>query len=127
MPRSTWLVSVPLLGRNVKISAHQLHNMDVPNIKRNDFQMTGIQNGYLPLLQDIREVQEDLPLPEGDLGKKTDWKRSQSSAVYGAVCSDREGSCCNQGHDKIAGSQGGSDPRACRGLSPSLGLLWLGP
>ncbi|XP_068611799.1 eukaryotic translation initiation factor 5A-1 [Brachionichthys hirsutus] len=45
------------------------HNMDVPNIKRMDYQLIGIKDGYLSLLQDSGDVREDLKIPEGDLGK----------------------------------------------------------
>ena len=48
--------------------------MDVPNIKRNNFQLVGIQNGYLSLLQNSEEVREDLRLPEVDLGKEIEQK-----------------------------------------------------
>ncbi|XP_061100088.1 eukaryotic translation initiation factor 5A-1-like isoform X5 [Conger conger] len=45
------------------------HNMDVPNIKRNDYQLIDIKDGYLSLLTDSGDVREDLRVPEGPLGK----------------------------------------------------------
>lgn len=38
------------------------------------FQLIGIQDGYLSLLQDSGEVREDLKMPEGDLGKEIESK-----------------------------------------------------
>lgn len=38
------------------------------------FQLIGIQDGYLSLLQDSGEVREDLKMPEGDLGKEIEGK-----------------------------------------------------
>lgn len=46
------------------------HNMDVPNVKRNDYQLIGITDGYLSLMTDSGEIREDLKLAEGELGKE---------------------------------------------------------
>lgn len=43
--------------------------MDVPHVKREDYQLTDISDdGYLTLMSDNGEIREDLKLPEGDLG-----------------------------------------------------------
>lgn len=43
--------------------------MDVPHVKREDYQLTDISDdGYLTLMNDAGDLREDLKLPEGDLG-----------------------------------------------------------
>ena len=43
--------------------------MDVPHVKREDYQLTDISDdGYLTLMSDNGDIREDLKLPEGDLG-----------------------------------------------------------
>lgn len=45
------------------------HNMDVPHVKREDYQLTDISDdGYLTLMTDAGDLREDLKLPEGELG-----------------------------------------------------------
>ncbi|EDV90906.1 eukaryotic translation initiation factor 5A [Drosophila grimshawi] len=45
------------------------HNMDVPHVKREDFQLTDISDdSYLTLMSDSGGLREDLKIPEGALG-----------------------------------------------------------
>lgn len=45
------------------------HNMDVPHVKREDYQLTDISDdGYLTLMGDNGDLREDLKLPDGELG-----------------------------------------------------------
>lgn len=43
--------------------------MDVPHVKREDYQLTDISDdGYLTLMNDNGDLREDLKVPESDLG-----------------------------------------------------------
>lgn len=44
------------------------HNMDVPHVKREDYQLTDIDEDFLVLMGDGGDLREDLKIPEGDLG-----------------------------------------------------------
>jgi len=45
------------------------HNMDVPNVKREDYQLMDISDdGFLTLMGDGGELREDLKVPDGELG-----------------------------------------------------------
>lgn len=45
------------------------HNMDVPNVSRRDYQVIGVTDGFLSLMDDNCETREDLKVPDNDLGR----------------------------------------------------------
>lgn len=59
------------VGKKYEDICPSTHNMDVPHVKREDYQLTDISDdGYLSLMSDNGDLREDLRLPEGDLGSQ---------------------------------------------------------
>lgn len=46
------------------------HNMDVPNVRRTEFQLIDIDDGYLNLMTNDGSTKDDVKAPEGELGEK---------------------------------------------------------
>ncbi|XP_051900757.1 eukaryotic translation initiation factor 5A-1-like [Pristis pectinata] len=69
------------------------HNMDVPNIRRCDYQLVEIQDGYLSLLSDSGELREDLKLPDNDLGKEIEQRYNQGDETLITVISAMNEEC----------------------------------
>jgi len=60
------------------------HNMDVPFVKREDYQLVDISDdGYLSLMSDNGDVRDDLKVPEGELGTKL---RGEQEAGNDILC-----------------------------------------
>lgn len=68
------------------------HNMDVPHVKREDYQLTDISDdGYLTLMTDGGDLREDLKIPDGDLGTTL---RSEFDAGKELLVCIHLDSCC---------------------------------
>uniref|UniRef100_A0A3Q1JKY4 Eukaryotic translation initiation factor 5A n=1 Tax=Anabas testudineus TaxID=64144 RepID=A0A3Q1JKY4_ANATE len=50
------------------------HNMDVPSIKRIDYQLVNINENYMSLMSDNGDIREDLRVPENEVGKEIESK-----------------------------------------------------
>jgi translation initiation factor 5A len=46
------------------------HNMDVPNVTRNEYALVNIDDGFLNLMTNDGTAKDDVKVPEGDLGKQ---------------------------------------------------------
>ena len=46
------------------------HNMDVPNVKRDEYQLVNIDEDFLNLMTSDGTPKDDVKVPEGDLGKE---------------------------------------------------------
>lgn len=44
------------------------HNMEVPNVKRSEYQLVDIADGFLSMMDGGGEMKEDVKLPAGELG-----------------------------------------------------------
>jgi len=55
-------------GKKYEDICPSTHNMDVPHVKREDYQLTDIDDGFLVLMSDGGDIREDLKIPDGDLG-----------------------------------------------------------
>merc|ERR1712073_16191 len=53
-------------GKKLEDICPSTPNMEVPNVKRRDFQLLDIEDGFLSLMDDTGNTRDDLKVPEGD-------------------------------------------------------------
>ncbi|CAI4038433.1 hypothetical protein SMKI_05G0420 [Saccharomyces mikatae IFO 1815] len=63
------LVAIDIFtGKKLEDLSPSTHNMEVPVVKRNEFQLLDIDDGFLSLMNMDGETKDDVKAPEGELG-----------------------------------------------------------
>ena len=63
------------------------HNMDVPNVVRNDYDLINIDDGFLSLMEKDGSTKDDVKLPEGELGEKMEQDFEEGKELIVSVVS----------------------------------------
>ncbi|KAF5326066.1 hypothetical protein D9611_000874 [Ephemerocybe angulata] len=65
------LVAIDIFtGKKMEDISPSTHNMDVPNVRRNEYQLVNVDDGFLNLMDGDGNSKDDVKVPEGDLGKE---------------------------------------------------------
>ncbi|CAL9735570.1 eukaryotic translation initiation factor 5A-2 [Monosporozyma servazzii] len=63
------LVAIDIFtGKKLEDLSPSTHNMEVPVVKRTEFQLLDIDDGFLSLMTNDGETKDDIKMPEGELG-----------------------------------------------------------
>jgi len=63
------LVAIDIFtGKKLEDICPSTHNMDVPNVTRNEYQLVNVDDGFLNLMSADGASKDDVKVPEGDLG-----------------------------------------------------------
>ncbi|GMM30564.1 translation elongation factor eIF-5A [Martiniozyma asiatica (nom. inval.)] len=57
-------------GKKLEDLSPSTHNMEVPVVKRVEFQLIDVDDGFLVLMNNDGDMKEDVSAPEGELGDK---------------------------------------------------------
>lgn len=57
-------------GKKYEDMSPSTHNMDVPNVQRNEYQVLNIDDGFMSLMLSSGETKDDVKVPEGELGEQ---------------------------------------------------------
>lgn len=65
------LVAIDIFtGKKYEDISPSTHNMDVPNVQRNEYQLVNIDDGFLNLMSNDGASKDDVKVPEGEIGEQ---------------------------------------------------------
>ncbi|PWN32898.1 putative HYP2-translation initiation factor eIF5A.1 [Meira miltonrushii] len=65
------LVAIDIFtGKKYEDISPSTHNMDVPNVQRNEYQLVNIDDGFLNLMSNDGSSKDDVKVPEGEIGEQ---------------------------------------------------------
>jgi len=65
------LVAIDIFtGKKLEDICPSTHNMDVPNVRREEYQLVNIDDGFLNLMTNEGVAKDDVKVPDSDLGKQ---------------------------------------------------------
>ncbi|XP_037097326.1 eukaryotic translation initiation factor 5A-2 [Syngnathus acus] len=72
-------------GKKYEDLCPSTHNMNVPDVKRKEYQVLCINDDFLSLMDEAADTRDDLRLPEGDLGKEIEKKMQNGEEFFVTV------------------------------------------
>lgn len=57
-------------GKKLEDICPSTHNMEVPNVTRKDYQLIGMDDDFLSLMDDSGDTRDDLKCPDGEIGEE---------------------------------------------------------
>ena len=65
------LVAIDIFtGKKLEDISPSTHNMDVPNVRRTEYQLLDVEGGFLSLMDSDGGMKDDVKVPETDIGKE---------------------------------------------------------
>jgi len=80
-------------GKKLEELCPSTHNIDVPNVKRKDYQLIGMDDDFLSLMDDNGDTREDLKCPDGDIGEEIKSAISEEREILCTVLSALNEEC----------------------------------
>ncbi|KZO97621.1 eukaryotic translation initiation factor 5A-2 [Calocera viscosa TUFC12733] len=74
-------------GKKLEDLSPSTHNMDVPNVRREEFALVNIDEGFLNLMLQDGTPKDDVKVPEGDLGKEIQAKFDEGAELLVTIVS----------------------------------------